>query len=208
MPLALTHEQCRKDMCCACGGRAGKRNITPELGERIRKWAQPTWNADVVSHPVGICDTCRSRLLDCEREQTVNLKGRPGTQLRWSSFKLEDISVARGQKADSCSCKICRARKTNCAGFGPSVKNVKIETRVNENTEIHCKNKDEISEKSCSKCFQKKIGRGIPHQCTEARKKQNIVNIVNENECKEQIVSAVLKSVVEEKNHNNVKKLN
>ena len=126
MPPALTHEQCRKDMCCACGGRAGKRNITPALGERIRKWAQSTWNIDVVSHPVGICDTCRSRLLDCEREQTVNLKGRPGTQLRWSSFKLEDISVARGQKADSCSCKMCRARKTNCAGFGPSVKNVKI----------------------------------------------------------------------------------
>ena len=130
----------------------------------------------------------------------MNLKGRPGTQLRWSSFKLEDISVARGQKADSCSCKICRARKTNCAGFGPSVKNVKIETRVNDNIKIHCKNKDEISEKSCSKCFQKKIGRGIPHQCTEARKKQNIVNIVNENECKEQIVSAVLKNVLEKKN--------
>ena len=141
MPPALTHEQCRKYMCCACGGRAGKRNVTPELGERIRKWAQPTWNADVVSHPVRIFDTRRSRLLDCEREQTVNLKGRPGTQLRWSSFKLEDISVARGQKADSCSCKISRARKTNCAGFGPSVKNVKIESRVDENKEIHYKKK-------------------------------------------------------------------
>ena len=112
MPPALTHEQYRKDMCCACGGSAGKQNITPELVEWIRKLAQPTWNADVVSHPVKICDTRRSLLLDCEREQTVNLKGRPGTQLRWSSFKLEDISVARGQKADSCSCKISRARKT------------------------------------------------------------------------------------------------
>ena len=52
LPPALTHEQCRKDMCCAFGGRAGKQNITPALGQRIRKWAQPTWNADVVSHPV------------------------------------------------------------------------------------------------------------------------------------------------------------
>ena len=86
----------------------------------------------------------------------MNLKGRPGTQLRWSSFKLEDILVARGQKAESCSCKISRARKTSCAGFGPSVKNVKMESRVDENTDIHFKNRYEFCENRAQSVFRRK----------------------------------------------------
>ena len=52
---------------------------------------------------------------------------------------------------------------------------------------------------SCPKCFQQKIGRGIPHKCTDANKKQNIADLVKQQEGKEQILSEVLKSVVDEK---------
>ena len=37
MPTPLTNNQCRREMGCACGWRAGKRNVTAALGERIRK---------------------------------------------------------------------------------------------------------------------------------------------------------------------------
>ena len=40
MALKLTHEQCREEMCAACGGRAGKRKVTPHIGEMIKKGEQ------------------------------------------------------------------------------------------------------------------------------------------------------------------------
>ena len=41
MPPALTHDECRSYMCAACGGKAGDRKVTADLGENIRMWAQP-----------------------------------------------------------------------------------------------------------------------------------------------------------------------
>jgi membrane-associated HD superfamily phosphohydrolase len=54
---------------------------------------------------------------------------------------------------------------------------------------------------ACSKCFQEKTSRGIPHPCTETSKKENLVNLVlNQKEAgQEQIVSKVLKQVIENK---------
>ena len=113
MPGALTHEQCRRQMCAACGGLAGKDKVTRALGDRIRKWAQPSWNEDVVSHPVGICKACRQSLYLCDKQKSTHLTDRPGVTGRWQAFKLEEVVVPRGQLASSCCCPICRARKSN-----------------------------------------------------------------------------------------------
>ena len=193
MPKPLTHDQCRIEMCCACGGRAGKRNITAAFGERIRKWAQPSWNPEVLSHPVGICESCRIGLLACERDQTISPKDRPGLKEKWDRLKLEDISVPRGQEADSCSCPICRARKlgagTGRRGIGTSeaAKHFDIPKIIEKNI-TETPNKTNV-EMSCPKCFQQKIGRGIPHKCTDANKKQNKADLVKQQEGKEQILS-------------------
>ena len=34
IPLPLTHEQSWKEMCAACGGKAGKNKVTEALGEK------------------------------------------------------------------------------------------------------------------------------------------------------------------------------
>ena len=90
-------------MCAACGGKAGKNNVSEALGKKIRKWAQPSWSSDVISFPTGICEPCRRALTDCEKMQSDELPDRPGLTSRWRNFKLEQIEVPRGQLASSCS---------------------------------------------------------------------------------------------------------
>ena len=116
MTPGLTHEQCRREMCAACGGRAGTRRLTPALGERLRKWAQPAWSPDVTSYPTGVCDTCLRLLCFCENEKSNDLLDRPGAKQRWIDFKLENVKVCRGKLVSNCTCPICQARKSNFVG--------------------------------------------------------------------------------------------
>ena len=78
MPPSLTHDQCRLEMCCCCGGRAGKNKVTEALGAKVKKYAQSGWNPEVFSFPIGICEACRKLLGDCEREE----KGRKPVSLQ------------------------------------------------------------------------------------------------------------------------------
>ena len=128
MTPPLTHEKCREEMCCACGGRAGRTKMTLALGDRVRKWAQPSWSPDVMSYRCGICETCKRLLNFCEKNQSVDIPDRPGANSRWVNFKLENISVPRGQLAGDCVCPICVARRDNVVcrkGFNNVQKSVK-----------------------------------------------------------------------------------
>ena len=189
-------------MCAACGGKAGQRKVTAALGDKIRSWAQPSWSPDVLSHPSGICDLCRKVLGFCEQQQTSDIPANNGTVQKWRKFKIENISVPRGQMAASCTCPICIGRKSN-----PVVQGKKgLNNYVKEKKQIETDNKEEeINEieseekKSCPKCFQERIGRGISHKCTEANRKKNLADIVVKNTGSEQILSKVLKEVIQEK---------
>ena len=130
MPPALTHDQCRQEMCAACGGRAGPRPVSTELGFKLRKWAQPGWSSEVMSYPTGICEYCRRLLSRCEKEGTTDLPGRPGATQRWQDFHLANISVPQGQLAAGCLCPICQARKSTSKSRGSpgSLNNVEIVT--------------------------------------------------------------------------------
>ena len=81
MPPPLTHDRCREEMCAGCGGKAGRRKVTAGLGEKIRKWAQPSWSAEVVSHPSGICETCRRALAECEKLQSTKISRGSGREV-------------------------------------------------------------------------------------------------------------------------------
>ena len=188
----LTHDQCRLQMCAACGGKAGARKITPAIGEKIRKWAQPNWSPDVVSFPAGICEQCRVHLTYSEKNNSSDLPGRPGTKERWASFKLENITVPRGQLATKCICQICLARKSNPVGK-PAIWKAQIVTSEEETVVV-----SQVT-KPCSKCFQANTGRGIPHSCTPANRKKNLIEIIQNEKGTgtEQILSGVLKDVKE-----------
>ena len=72
------HEQCRQESCCCCGGKAKPAVVSKKFEERIKKWAKPDWDPSVISHPTGICQGCRARLLECEKAGTIDLPERPG----------------------------------------------------------------------------------------------------------------------------------
>ena len=208
MPLPLTHEQCRKEMCAACGGKAGKNKVTEALGEKIRKWAQYSWRPDVISYPTGICKPCRVALTICEKQQSDNIPDRPGLTSRWREFKLEQIEVPRGQLASSCSCSICKARKSNPIGkLGSKIVTQKKQVKPNgqEQTQDPNENKNTF----CSLCFQTRTGRGIPHMCNKTTRKKNLSEIIiNEGAiAAEQIVSKVLKDVRKKKGVKNSKEI-
>ena len=87
MTPPLTHQQCREEMCCACGGKAGKNKVTPALGALVRKWAQPSWSPEVMSYPCGICETCRRQLNFHEKNESPDLPHRLGAEIRWVNIQ-------------------------------------------------------------------------------------------------------------------------
>jgi hypothetical protein len=202
---ALTHEQCRAAMCAACGARAGERALTPALGEKVRRWAQPSWSPEVMSYPSGICEYCRRLLGRCEKEGVVDLPDRPGATQRWKDFQLECITVPRGQLASQCICPICSAHR--CSPVKGTLTNVtpmksqivtKKEEPEDSEEDVEMKKKEDNS-KMCQKCLQPRVGRGIPHSCTEANRKKNLAMLVLEDQGSEQIAAKVVKDIVEKK---------
>ena len=194
MPPSLTHDQCRLEMCCCCGGRAGKNKVTEALGAKVKKYAQSGWNPEVFSFPIGICEACRKLLGDCEREEKGGKQVSSQAKNRWESFSLEDISVPRGILTSECICPICKARKSHLFKKG---------TNKQEKKQILAKDSslENARASSCTKCYQEKTGRGIPHPCTEASKKANLANLVlkQKEAGPEQIVSKVLKEISKDK---------
>ena len=49
----------------------------------------------------------------------------------------------------------------------------------------------------CLECFQSKTGKGIPHSCTQAKRKENLVKLVIDEKGRgnEQIVAKVIKNI-------------
>ena len=110
MILKKTHEQCRKQSCCCSGGKAGPVPVTKDFEEWIKKLAKPDWDPKVFSYPTGLCQSCRARLVECERHKGTYIPGRLGLKDMWDNFKLQNIHVSRGQLAETCICDICTAR--------------------------------------------------------------------------------------------------
>ena len=153
---ALTHEQCRREMCAACGGRAGSRKLTPMLGERLRKWAQSAWSPDVMSYPTGVCEYCLRLLRRCEKEESADLLDRPGAKQRWLDFKLEQVKVPRGQLTSSCLCPICQARKNNIVGEKGYNNVIKEKKQIIPGEEEPGEKEEPKINKMCTKCGEEK----------------------------------------------------
>lgn len=203
MTPGLTHEQCRREMCAACGGRAGTRRLTPALGERLRKWAQPAWSPDVTSYPTGVCETCLRLLRFCENEKSNDLLDRPGAKQRWIDFKLENVKVCRRKLASNCTCPICQARKSNFVGR-QGYNNYNQERKQIMPSEDETVEKEEPKkDMMCCKCLQVRTGRGIPHICTEASRNRNLADLVLESKRSEQITAKIVKEVVDKKSEEN-----
>ena len=108
--------------------------------------------------------------------------------------------MPQGQLASSCSCSICKARKSNPIGkLGSKIVTQKKQVKPNgqEQTQDPNENKNTF----CSLCFQTRTGRGIPHICNETTRKKNLSEIIIDEGAiaAEQIVSKVFDDVKKEK---------
>ena len=192
---AKTHEENRVETCCCCGGkviaRSGCKKITaisPKKAKQITDWAHGDWDPSVLSHPLGLCQVCNTRLSECATKK----KYRPGIKETWDSFQLQSIFIPRGQLAETCRCDICLARRSF------SKKKPKVLPRgVPESNPSVPQDKEESI---CPRCLQVK-GRGIRHKdCGPGARKRNLAALVlGEGSGAEQVASAVLKAISDTK---------
>ena len=150
-----THDKCREESCCCCGGYAKPGIVSEKISERVRRWAKREWDPAIFSYPTGVCTACRARLLECEKEGSSILPNRPGQKHLWDQFQLQNITVPRGQLAEACGCNICKARKLKvgqpgCSPNPATLKKRKVETKVESE-----ESKEKVSpETRCAKCLQ------------------------------------------------------
>ena len=55
--------------------------ITIKMANRVRKWAKPEFDPEVISFPLGLCKTCRVRLAECEKQGAAS----PGIKATWDT---------------------------------------------------------------------------------------------------------------------------
>ena len=77
-----THQKCREQTCCCCGAFAKNGSISKKLQGRVKKWAKPEWDPDILSHPVGLCESCRVGLQECERVDSNIPPNRQGQKIK------------------------------------------------------------------------------------------------------------------------------
>ena len=71
--------------------------ITIKMANRVRKWAKPEFDPEVISFPLCLCKTCRVRLAECEKQGATGT----GIKATWDNFIMKNIHVPRGQDAST-----------------------------------------------------------------------------------------------------------
>ena len=161
--------------------------VTTEIAERIKKWAKPEFDPEVLSFPLGLCCSCRRQLSESEKKGATS----PGVKAKWDDFKLQNIHIPRGQEARSCSCDICIARRTEFF-------KVKIVPRGEPQEEKE--EKKENKKGPCGICLQEKTGPGIRHPCGPTARKHNLAKLtLQEGRGAEQVAACVVKTLAEQK---------
>ena len=120
--------------------------------------------------------------------------------VKWDKFQLQNISVPRGELAETCECDICKARQY-CVGQ-PGAQPTTLKYKKIQTTG-ECKEAGEnVSHQTrCVKCLQV-TGRGIPHPCTQGTRKRNLVELVweQDNDELEHVAATIVKKVATDKN--------
>ncbi|XP_047129267.1 uncharacterized protein LOC124809287 [Hydra vulgaris] len=109
--------------------------------------------------PIGICEGCRSTL-------RRTLDGKEVVMPRLYDF--ETINVRRPASGLICDCIICQVGQLKLNESHPLEKVRKMTT-----SEEKAVNKNSTSDHRCSKCLSV-LGKGISHECTEAKFRENM----------------------------------
>ena len=198
-PKFTTHEDCREAVCCCCGVKTAKKRISVKEETLVKKYAKTEYDSKIESYPAGLCPSCRSRLFECGKGVDWNWLGRPHPKLLWDKFELQNERFDPSTHS-ALSCSICQVAKYTPVGqkriskFEKPKLGPKGEFTVNPIPRAN-------STKICPTC-KVVTGPGLSHfPCTSKAGKGNIVELIGKESVggQEQILSAALKNVVNEK---------
>ena len=164
-------------------GRSKITPVTPMIAKRIVEHAKPEFTPEVASFPLGVCQRCILNLNCCEKKIDGKKQGpNKGIKAIWDGFKLQDIYIPRGQDSLTCCCDICKARRTKlnkeAVKVIPKSKVVEVEAPVVE------KKKNRFSD-----CLQELGGPGVKHPCGAAARKQNLAQLILQEQEGEQVIA-------------------
>ena len=176
-------------------GRSKITPVTPKTVKEIVEHAKPEYTPEVASFPLGVCQRCIINLNHCEKKVDGKKQG-PNKFIKaiWDGFKLQDIYIPRGQDSLTCCCDICKARRTKLNKEdvkvipNPKSKVVEVEAPVVEKK----KNR-------CNECLQELGGPGVKHPCGAAARKQNLAQLILQEQEDEQVIANAIKALAEER---------
>ena len=166
--------------------QSGRSKITPvtqKTAKEIVEHAKPEYTPDVASFPLGVCMRCTVNLNRCEKKVDGKKQG-PNKAIKaiWDGFKLQNIYIPRGQDSLTCCCDICKARRTKLnkedVKVIPKSQVVKVEAPVVEKKKA-----------LCTDCLQELAGPGFKHPCGAAARKQNLAQLILQEQEGEQVIA-------------------
>ena len=168
--------------------------VTPQIVKEIVEHAKPEYTLEVASFPLGVCQRCRVNLIRCEKKIDGKKQG-PTKAMKaiWDGFKLQDIYIPRNQDSLTCSCDICKARRTklnkDAVSVIPRGEVVEVAAPVVEKKKTRC-----------SDCLQELAGPGINHPCGAAARKENLARLILQEEgAGEQVIATAIKGLAEQR---------
>ena len=157
---AKTHEDNRKTVCFLCMNKAN-RQLTDFMIKRSQEILGQRTNFEDQRVPIGICENCRVSLRRKDEGRDVQLPSLPDYQ---------NIKIRPATRESACDCLICSVGKAK-------FRSPQISGTTNTASQLI---EQPIVEKRCSACFSL-IGRGIPHVCSKAILRQNLLEVAEKN---------------------------
>ena len=61
--MAMNHDEMRLTVCCSCQKPGSKRSLTPQLLDLAKKFLFDGFDIDNPKLPIGLCYSCRGKLM-------------------------------------------------------------------------------------------------------------------------------------------------
>ena len=179
MPV-LTHSQCCARMCCLCGEKQNRDVTMSAASELLVKECLPTFSLSRkdLFYPNGLCSVCKTDLYKIKGGKQPASWGSSYPPAWGKSLKIYGVrkcgSVVEGSP-DPWLCDIC----IHVRGAGEGSRGKEVAKKFVSRGEVAKEPETPVKQGWCKECSQV-TGRGLPHPCTAASRKRNIVKLIEE----------------------------
>ena len=192
-----THEECRLEVCCACGNYPVKKRLGPS-GKSLLNQALPDLAIvfDDPKYPLGLCFPCRKALNklkenDFSDPAEVAKVTEVMMDLPWFDQEEEDFALLDPESRE-CSCKICAAVKSGSLPNLKPFQNEKVNPFGAKSRKVGRPSNLSVAV-VCKKCLGE-VEEGVKHKCTPANRRASLFKLAEEDpQGSQMIASNVLK---------------